>query len=38
MLVSLLVYAIVQKFDVWAYHKWWNFTTKKCGDQKDISG
>lgn len=34
MFVSLLVYAIVQKFDVWAYHKWWNFTTKKCGDKK----
>lgn len=34
MLVSLGVYAIVQKFDVWAYHKWWDFTTKKCGDRK----
>lgn len=33
MLVSLLVYAIVQKFDVWIYHKWWDFTTKKCGDR-----
>src|SRR5574344_1019166 len=33
MLVSLGVYAIVQKFDVWAYHKWWDFTTKKCGDR-----
>lgn len=34
MLVSLIVYAIVQKFDVWAYHKWWNFTEKKCGDRR----
>ena len=29
---SLLVYAISQKFDVWAYHKWWTFTTKHFGD------
>lgn len=32
MFSSLLVYAICQQFDVWAYHKWWEFTTKKCGD------
>lgn len=32
MLASLLVYAIVQVFDVWAYHKWWDFTTKRFGD------
>lgn len=32
MLASLLVYAITQRFDVWAYHKWWAFTAKKCGD------
>lgn len=32
MLASFLVYAICQQFDVWAYHKWWEFTTKKCGD------
>ncbi len=29
MLVSLVVYAIVQKFDVWLYHKWWAFTENK---------
>lgn len=29
---SLLVYAVSQKFDVWAYHKWWAFTTKRFGD------
>lgn len=29
MIVSLLVYAIVQRFDVWLYHKWWAFTRKK---------
>lgn len=34
MLASLLVYAISQQFDVWAYHKWWAFTTKKCGDSR----
>lgn len=32
MLTSFLVYAICQRFDVWAYHKWWAFTTKKYGD------
>lgn len=32
MLASLLVYAVTQRFDVWAYHKWWAFTTKKFGD------
>lgn len=34
MLASLIVYAICQKFDVWAYHAWWAFTNKKCGDAK----
>lgn len=33
MLVSLIVYAVVQRFDVWAYHKWWNFTNNKFGDR-----
>ncbi|MCB6993533.1 queuosine precursor transporter [bacterium 210820-DFI.6.37] len=33
MIVSFLVYAICQRFDVWAYHKWWAFTEKRCGDQ-----
>lgn len=32
MLVSLVVYAICQRFDVWAYHKWWAFTKEKYGD------
>lgn len=32
MLTSFLVYAVCQRFDVWAYHKWWAFTTKKYGD------
>ena len=34
MLASFLVYAICQQFDVWAYHKWWAFTTKKCDDSQ----
>lgn len=34
MLVSMLVYAIVQQFDVWAYHKWWEFTEKKFGSKE----
>ena len=32
MLVSLVVYAITQRFDVWLYHAWWDFTNKRWGD------
>ena len=31
MVVSVVVYAICQRFDVWAYHKWWAFTKDKFG-------
>lgn len=34
MLTSLVVYAICQRFDVWAYHKWWALTNRLCGDEK----
>ncbi len=34
MITSMMVYAIVQQFDVWAYHRWWKFTEKMCGDSK----
>ena len=34
MIASLIVYAIVQKFDVWAYHKWWDLTKKWNSDSK----
>lgn len=34
MIASLVVYAIVQMFDVWAYHKWWDFTTRRFGDAR----
>ncbi|MBD5636390.1 MAG: queuosine precursor transporter [Clostridia bacterium] len=33
-LASLVVYAISQIFDVWLYHKWWNFTQKKFGNKR----
>lgn len=34
LLASLLVYAVSQRFDVWAYHKWWEFTKNRFGDSK----
>ncbi len=34
MIVGIAVYVIVQLFDVWAYHKWWEFTSQKFGDRK----
>ncbi|HBA63095.1 MAG TPA: transporter [Lachnospiraceae bacterium] len=34
MIVSFLVYAVSQRFDVWAYHKWWAFTDRKFHDHK----
>lgn len=34
MIVSMVVYAIVQQFDVWAYHKWWEFTEKRFGSKE----
>ncbi|MDE7337050.1 MAG: queuosine precursor transporter [Clostridia bacterium] len=33
-LASLAVYAVSQIFDVWLYHKWWNFTEKKFGNRR----
>ena len=33
-LSSLTVYAISQFFDVWLYHKWWEFTNKRFGDRR----
>lgn len=34
LLASFLVYAVSQMFDVWLYHKWWEFTEKKTGDRR----
>lgn len=31
---SLVVYAVSQLFDVWLYHKWWEFTDKKFGNHR----
>lgn len=31
---SFIGYVISQRFDVWLYHKWWDFTVKKTGDNK----
>ncbi len=36
MLASVLVYAIVQRLDVWLYHKWWDFSKKHFGDAKRL--
>lgn len=33
-IASLVVYAISQIFDVWLYHKWWEFTEKRFGDKR----
>lgn len=34
MLSGLIVYAVVQRFDVWAYHKIWKLTEQKSQDRK----
>lgn len=36
MLMGLLVYGIVQKFDVWLYHWIWQKTEKLCGNKKGL--
>lgn len=33
MLASFTVYAVSQFFDVWLYHRWWDLTTRLCGDR-----
>lgn len=34
MCASLAGYITSELFDVWCYHKWWDFTTSKCNDRK----
>jgi len=34
MLVGIVVYAIVQRFDVWAYHFWWRFSEQRSGQRR----
>ena len=36
LLASFLGYIISQRFDVWLYHRFWDFTTKKTGDSKSF--
>lgn len=35
-LASLSVYAVCQFFDVWIYHKWWDFTSEKTGSKRRL--
>jgi len=34
LLASFLGYVVSQRFDVWLYHKWWDFTAKRTGDSR----
>ncbi len=34
MIAGFVVYAIVEAFDVWAYHKWWEFYEKRSGNHR----
>lgn len=34
MIVGVAVYAIVQRFDVWAYHKLWEFSERRLGNRR----
>ncbi|MBQ7338716.1 MAG: queuosine precursor transporter [Clostridia bacterium] len=34
LLASFVGYTVSQRFDVWLYHRWWDYTTKKYGDSK----
>lgn len=33
LLASFVGYVTSQRFDVWMYHRWWDYTTKKTGDK-----
>ncbi len=35
-LASLAVYAFTQLIDVWLYHKWWDFSTKRTGNSRPL--
>ena len=34
MAVSVAVYVVSQMFDVWLYHAWWDFSTRRAGDRR----
>ena len=36
MLAGLIVYAIVQRFDVWLYHRWWRWSEQISGDSRRL--
>lgn len=36
LLASFLGYVISQRFDVWLYHRFWEYTTRKTGDKKRL--
>ncbi|MCI8857083.1 MAG: queuosine precursor transporter [Clostridiaceae bacterium] len=36
LLASLIVFALTQTFDVWLYHKWWEFTTQRFGSSERL--
>ncbi|MBQ8823509.1 MAG: queuosine precursor transporter [Lachnospiraceae bacterium] len=36
LLASFTGYVISQRFDVWLYHRFWEFTTQKTGDKKRL--
>lgn len=36
LLASFVGYVTSQRFDVWLYHRWWDFTTKKTGDKNSF--
>ncbi len=33
LIASLVSYAVSEAFDVWLYHKWWDFTEKRFGNK-----
>ena len=33
---SFIGYVVSQNFDVWLYHKWWDFSSKKFGDSQKM--
>lgn len=34
LLASFIGYITSQRFDVWLYHRWWDFTTRRTGDRR----
>ncbi len=36
MFASLAAYAVCQLFDVWLYHKWWDFTEKRSHNKRSF--